>query len=105
MHSTSAPEEPEDVSQSAHTRWHFDALGFFHWAPGPSTPSPVITPPQVNQPIEVAVVIAMPSPADESSPGLDYSLGLTQAFCHGVADLYDLNSDAPADYADDATTR
>ena len=47
----------------------------------------------------------MPSPADESSPGLDYSLGLTQAFCHGVADLYDLNSDATADYADDATTR
>ena len=92
-----------DVSQGAHNRWHFDALGFFHWAPSPSTPSRTITPPRISQPIQVAVVIAMPSPADKSPPDLDYSLGLTEISCHDIAVLYDLNAaDAPAERRDDA---
>lgn len=103
----SAPSpEVEDVSQDAHNRWHFDALGFFHWAPSPRTPSPIITPPLVDLPVQVAVIIAMPSPADEisSSLGLDYSLGLTQITCHDIEDLYDLNTGVLAERRVDAAT-
>lgn len=55
-------------------------------------------------PVQVAVIIALPSPTDESSgsPGLDYILGLTQVPCHHTEDLYDLNTCAVAERRLDA---
>ncbi|KZT69211.1 hypothetical protein DAEQUDRAFT_283965 [Daedalea quercina L-15889] len=84
--------EPQDVAQGAHHRWHFDALSLFHWSPGPTPPSPPVAPPQETVPVEVAVVIAMPSPVGEEYPRLDYGLGLTRlSWDYGIAALDDLN--------------
>lgn len=99
---TPAPEEFEDVSQGAHNRWHFDTLGFFHWAPTPSAPLPTVPPLRANPPIQVAFIVAMPSPEDKSTPGLDYSLGLTQITCRDMTDLYGFDPDPPTERRDDA---
>ncbi|KAH9836225.1 uncharacterized protein C8Q71DRAFT_72189 [Rhodofomes roseus] len=68
--------ESEDVAQGGHHRWHFDALGFFHWPPAPTAPPSPPALPEAK--VAVAVVVAMPVPSDAEFLQLDYTLGLTQ---------------------------
>jgi len=75
--------ESEDIAQGGHRRWHFDALGFFHWPPGPTHPLPTAPP---RPKVQVAVVVAMPAPVDAEPLGPDFTLGLTQlSWNHDVA--------------------